>query len=285
MHDAPNRYTLIDEPCYRVGIIGGRQDKGAACLRLFQSLRRNASVSRHDEAGNTLSNTGENRLCTAVTDKNNVIFLDELVNRLNTAGGNTDLPLDCLALFSRDEHITVRRTDNIAIADTHIREIRHAELLEIAFCQIADGNNADKNPLAVRHGDGTQIVLTQYLAEVAQGVMLTNDDLAVHRNVLDTGIEIGNEERLFHMEILQGKLRLLIHLTGACSNSIDAHRLFQMRLSDCGTDGVCVRIAVPDDIDRLCNVQDDTSLLRLPHAAYFDFHYTILMDMIQFLKK
>ena len=63
--------------------------------------------------------------------------------------------------------------------------------------------------------------------------MLTDDNFAVHRDVLDARIEIGNEERLFHMEILQGKLRFLIHLSGACRNRIDPHRLFQMRISDC----------------------------------------------------
>ena len=179
-----------------------------------------------------MPDAGENRLCTAVADKNDVIFLDELVDRLNTAGSNANLTLDCLALFSRDEHIAVRRADDVTIADAHIREIRHAELLEITLCQIADGNNADKNPLAVRHGDGTQIVLTQHFAEVAQCVMLTNDNLAVHRNIFDAWVKIGNEKWLFHMEILKDKLRFLIQLSGACSNSIDAHRLFQMRISD-----------------------------------------------------
>ena len=101
-------------------------------------LGGNASVARDDEAGNSLSDTGQNRLRTTIPHKNNIIFLDELVDRLHTAGGNADLTLDRLAFFSGDKHIAVRCTDDITVAHTHIREICHAELLEITLCQITD---------------------------------------------------------------------------------------------------------------------------------------------------
>ena len=157
--------------------------------------------------------------------------------------------------------------------------------MEIAFCKIADRDDADENALAVGHGDRTQVVLAQHLAQIAQGVVLTDDNLAVHRNVLDARVEIGNEEGLFHMEILQCEFCLLIYLTGTCRNGVDAHCLFQMRVSDRRANGIRIRIAVPDDVDRLCNIQDDTSLSRLPHAAYCDTHYNIIRDVIQFLQK
>ena len=115
--------------------------------------------------------------------------------------------------------------------------------------------------------------------------MLTDNNLAVHRNVLDARVEIGNEEGLFHMEILQCEFCLLIYLTGTCRNGVDAHCLFQMCISDRRANGVRIRIAMTNDINRLCNVQNDTSLSRLTPAAYFVFHYTILIDVIQFLQK
>ena len=220
-----------------------------------------------------------------ISYENDVILLDELVNGIHTASSNTNLSLDRLALFSCNKHIAVCCTDDVTIAHAHIREICHAELLKIAFCQITDRNDTNKDSRAVGNGNRTHIIFAQDFAQSAQGIVLTDNNLAVHRNVLDTRIEIWNEKRLFHMEILQCEFCLLIHLSSTCRNGIDTHRLFQMCVSDRRANGICIRIAVPNDINRLCNVQNDTSLSQPRVAAYFDYHYNILTDMIQFLQK
>ena len=232
MHNAANRHALVDETCHRIGIVGRRQDKDAALLRLLNRLCGNAPVSGHDETGNALIDTCKDNIFLAVADEDNVVLLDKFFNRMYAARRDADLPLDRLTLFARDQHVAVRRMDDVTIAHAHIGEIRHAKLLEITLREVADRDDADENPLTVRHRDRPQIIVAQHLSKMTQRVVLTNDNLAVHRDVLHARIEIGNEQRLFHMEIFQRELCLLIDFPCARCHSVDPERLFQMSVPD-----------------------------------------------------
>ena len=169
--------------------------------------------------------------------------------------------------------------NDVAIAYAHICEICHAELLKIPLRKITDRNDADEKSLAVRHGNRPQIILAQNLPQISQGIVLAHNDLAVHRNVLDTRIEIGDQERLFDMEVLQRKPRLLIHFAGTRGNGIDAHGLLQMGIADRGADRIRVRITMPNDINWLRNVQNSTSYYGPVHRIH-RCYYSIFTDSI-----
>ena len=109
--------------------------------------------------------------------------------------------------------------------------------------------------------------------------MLTHDNLAVHRNILDARIEIGDQERFFDMEVLQCKPRLLIHFAGTCGYGIDAHGLLQMGIPDRGADRIRVRITMSNDINWLRNIQNSTSYYGSVHRIY-RCHYSIFTDSI-----
>ena len=225
MHDASNGHTLIDEPRHGIGIIRRREDEDTARLSFLQSLCRNAAVPGHDETGNPLANTGQNRLWLSVAHEHDIVSFDDLLDRCKTSGSDADLPFDRLRLISGDKHLTVGSMNDVAITHAHVCEIRHAKFLKISLGKITDRNDADEKSLAVRHGNRPQIILAQNLPQIAQGIVLTHDNLAVHRNILDARIEIGNQERFFDMEVLQCKPRLLIHFAGTCGYGIDAHGL------------------------------------------------------------
>ena len=279
MHDAPNGHTLVDEPCHCIGIIRRREDEDTTRLCFLQRLCRDAAVPGHDKTGNPLVNAGQNCLGLSVAHEHDVVPFDDLLNRCDTSGSDADLSLDCLRLITGDKHLTVGGMNDVAIAYAHIREIRHAELLKIPLGKITDRDDADEKPLAVRYGNRPQIILTQNLPQIAQGIVLTHNDLAVHRNILDAWIEIGDQERLFDMEVLQRKPRLLIHFAGTRGNGIDAHGLLQMGIADRGADRIRVRITMPNDINWLRNVQNSTSYYGPVHRIH-RYYYSIFTDSI-----
>ena len=86
-------------------------------------------------------------------------------------------------------------------------------------------------------------------AQLAQCIMLLDNDLAVEQHIFDARIEIRQEQRLLHMEILERIFRLCVHLSRPRRDDVLAERLLEMRITDGRTDRVCIRISMANDIN------------------------------------
>ena len=217
-------------------------------LRLsgLDDIGRDAAIARDDEAGDALVDDVDERLIVAVADEHDVVCLDRVLDHLDGASGDADLALDEVALIARDEDLTVRRCDDVAIAHAHLREVLHAELLEVALREVG---YRDEDALAVRDRHRLEVMAAHDFAEVAQRVVLLDDDLAVERDILDARIEIREQQRLLDMEVLERVLRLRIDLASARRYGIEAERLLQVCIADGRADGIRIRIAMTNDID------------------------------------
>ena len=219
------------------------------CLSGLDDIGRDAAVARDDEAGDALVDDVDERLIVAVADEHDVVRLDRVLDHLDGASGDADLALDEVALIARDEDFAVRRCDDVAIAYAHLREILHAEFLEVALREVGYRDDADEDALAVRDRHRLEVMAAHDFAEVAQRVVLLDDNLAVERDILDARIEIREQQRLLDMEVLERVLRLRIDLASARRYSIEAERLLQVCIADGRADGIRIRIAMTNDID------------------------------------
>ena len=215
-------------------------------LRLsgLDDIGRDAAIARDDEAGDALVDDVDERLIVAVADEHDVVCLDRVLDHLDGASGDADLALDEVALIARDEDFAVRRRDDVAIAHAHLREVLHAELLEVALREVGYRDDADEDALAVRDRHRLEVMAAHDFAEVAQRVVLLDDDLAVERDILDARIEIREQQRLLDMEVLERVLRLRIDLASARRYGIEAERLLQVCIADGRADGIRIRILV-----------------------------------------
>ena len=250
VHDAADRHALVDQAGYRIRIIRRRKDEDALGLSSLDDLTGQAAATRDDHAGNALGDDVEHRLIMAVADEHDILLIDDLLDGLDAASCDADAALDELALVAGYEHLTVRSSDEVTIAHAHLREVLHRKLLEITLGKIRNRNDADKQALAVRNGNGLELMLTHDLAEMAQRIMLLDDDLAIHRDILDTRVEIRQEQRLLNLEMLERILRLSIDLASTSRDNILAERLLQVCIADSRADGVRIWIAMTNRVNR-----------------------------------
>ena len=244
-----------------------------ALLGFLDDARRHPAVARDDHAVDSLLQAVNQSLVPAVTDEDDVVLLDDILNHADAACGDAHIAANLAALIAVDDNLTVNDADHIAEGDARVGEILHAEFLEIALREVADGHDADEPLVFIDDGNRLQIVFTHDFAEMTQAVRFFDDSLAVERDVLHARIEIGDEKRLFHVEVVQSKFRLLIDLSRARRHNILAHRLLQMRIADCGADGIRIRIAMPYRIDRFRIFhRKEASRFQM---IYDDFHYIL----------
>ena len=268
MHDAADRHALVDQAGYRIRVIRRREDEDVLCLSGFDDISRDTAIARDDEAGDALIDDVDERLIVAVADEHDVVLLDRVLDHLDRAGSDADLAVDEVALIARDEHLAVRCRDDVAIAHAHFREILHAEFLEIALREVRYRDDADENALAVRDRHRFEVMAAHDFAEMAQRVVLADDDLAVERDILDARIEIRKQQRLLDMEVVERVFRLRIDLAGACRDCVEAKCLLQVRIADGRADGIRIRIAMTNDINRFraLHVKKSSSISQRGHS-------------------
>ena len=159
MHDAAYRHTLVDETRRRIRIVGRGENEHMTCLRRLDDISRNAAIPRDDEHGNPLFHAVDDGLIVTVADEHDVIFPDSFFDCLEGTCGNAHISLDEIAFDTIDEDLCIDGGDDVSIAHTHVGEVRHAELLEIAFGEVGDRHDTDEDALAVRHRHGAQIMI------------------------------------------------------------------------------------------------------------------------------
>ena len=201
------------------------------------------------------------------------MLFDDILNHLDTACSDAHVAANLAAFIAMDDDLAINDADHITEGDSRISKILHTEFLEIALREIADGHDADKTLLLIDDGNRLQVIFTHDLAEMAQTVRLLDDSFAVKRDVFHTRIEIGDEKRLFHAEMIQRKLCFLIDLSCTRRHDILSHRLLQMRIADGRADGIRIWIAMPYRINRFRIFhRKEASRFQM---IYHGFHYSL----------
>ena len=232
VHDTADGHALIDKACYGVCIIGRGKHKHMLFLGCLNDIRRHAAIARHHQAGYAQIHAINDGLIVTVTDKHDIIVLDDALDGLEAARCYAYIALDEFALFAGDQHLAVRGLDNITVTHAHIGKVLHAQLLEVTICQVTDRHDAHQYALAVRYRHGLQIMLPHDLPQMTQGIVLLDHDLAIQCNILHPRIKIRQEQGLLHTEVLQRIFRLCIDLACPCSNHILTQRLLQVCIAD-----------------------------------------------------
>ena len=184
-----------------------------------------------------------------VTDQNDIVLIDHILDHIDTAGCNAHIAPNKLALFAGYQHLAVGRRDDITVADTHIGQILHTKLLKITLGKIRNRHDTHEQTFTVGNRHRLQIMCPHDFAQMTQRIMLLDHDLAIHRDILDPRIQIGKKKRLFYLEMLQSKLCFRIDFPCTRRDDILSHRLLQMSIADRRTDRVGVRIAMANRVN------------------------------------
>ena len=209
------------------------------------------TVAGHNNAGNLVGNGILHYLVAAVTDDDDIAFLNAILQNSLGAGGDDDTALDNKAGITAYENSTVGGLYNGPEGNIDIREVNKTKLLEITLSQVTYGNDTGQLLLIVHYHNGAKALAGHDLAQTTKAVLLIYSSADGQHYIADAGIYILQKIRQVNLEGFKSIFSFSVDF--ACTggyNILYAKSLLQSGIGNSRANGIGVRIAVTDDINR-----------------------------------
>ena len=222
LHDFGDGYALVDETGASVCVVRTGEYRDFLAFGRVDDLGVEVPVPGDDQAGDTGFDASQHQVGDAVANQDDIPFFDKLLYRLQAACGNADVPVDFLVFLAFHNRHGIDDVGQFAQAYRGVQETLHAQVLEITLGHVAHGDDAPQVLCLVDDRDGLDIAVPHQGGQFAEVLVLVDGDGAVGGHVRHAGIDVGEQQGWFGLEVVEGEKGFLVEFPGPGRNHVHA---------------------------------------------------------------
>ena len=187
-----------------------------------------------------------------VAHNDNVPRADGLLNLLGAARADDDPPLHRLARHIPHQNGAVQNVDQVLVAGSGDLQAVGVDAVHVGGGHVLHRDDPLQVLLPVHHAQGVQLLVPHGHPGPAQAHLSVYPLRRADIHVPDMGAYVSIELGLGDLEVVQHKFRLPVQQPrpAGLAGVLRVQDILQPAVGNGGTDGIRVRIAVPDHLDR-----------------------------------